>query len=217
VTVSIDITDPKLVKAYAHPLRIRILSLLDNRVASPSEIALELETPLSNTSYHVRQLAALGLVELVDRAARRGAIEHYYTARVRPTITDEGWARLPEIVKRAHMGGILQTAIAHVVSAAEAGGFDRDDIHYSRTSGRLDARAWAEIAEELARSLERVETIVGESEARIGAGATTDWEEATTLMMLFSGPSAKTLPPPGAKKRRGRPAASESLGGVRER
>ncbi|MEA2368460.1 MAG: hypothetical protein QOH38_1178 [Thermoleophilaceae bacterium] len=208
MTVCIDITDPKLVKAYAHPLRIRILSLLDNRVASPSDIALELETPLSNTSYHVRQLAALGLIEMVDSAARRGAIEHYYTARVRPTITDEGWAKLPEIVKRAHMGGILQTAIAHVVGAAEAGGFDRDDIHYSRTSGRLDATAWTEIAGELGRALARVEEIVAESESRIAADGTIDWEEATTLMMLFSGPSAKTLPPPGKAKKRRRRASS---------
>lgn len=209
MTVSLDITDPKLVKAYAHPLRIRILSVLDNRVASPSEIAIELGTPLSNTSYHVRQLAALGLVDLVDRVPRRGAIEHYYTARVRPTITDEGWARLPEIVKRAHMGGILQTAIAQVVGAAEAGGFDRDDIHYSRTTGRLDAEAWAAIADELRDVLGRVERIVSESEARIAADESLEWDEATTLMMLFSGPSAKTLPPPG-RKRRSSPAAGRA-------
>ena len=57
MTVPIDITDAKIVKAYAHPLRIRILDLLDERVASPSELASELETPLSNTAYHVRQLA----------------------------------------------------------------------------------------------------------------------------------------------------------------
>lgn len=201
MTVAIDITDPKLVKAYAHPLRIRILSLLDNRVASPSEIAAELETPLPNTSYHVRQLAALGLVELVDRKARRGAIEHYYTARVRPTITDEGWARLPEIVKRAHFGGILQTALAHVVSAAEAGGFDRDDIHYSRTGGRVDAQAWREISSVLAEALERVERAVAGSEERIEADPSVEWEEATALMMLFSGPSAKKLPAPAGPAR----------------
>jgi DNA-binding transcriptional ArsR family regulator len=201
LTVPIDITDPRLVKAYAHPLRIRILSVLDNRVASPSEISEELGTPLSNTSYHVRQLAALGLVELVNRTARRGAIEHYYTARVRPTITDEGWAKLPQIVKRAHLGGILQTAIAHVVSAAEAGGFDREDIHYSRTSIRLDKVAWLAVAETLAATLRRIEEIGDESAARIANDPSARWEEATVLMMLFSGPSAKTLPVPRAEDR----------------
>src|SRR2546423_10057395 len=119
VTAPIDITDLKLAKAYAHPLRIQILGLLDNRIASPSEIAAELGTPLSNTSYHVRQLVSLGLVELVGRRASRGAIEHHYTAKVRPTITDEGWAKLPEIVKRAVVDGLPQQTIAHVVAAAQ--------------------------------------------------------------------------------------------------
>ena len=71
LTVPIDITDAKLAKAYAHPLRIQILGLLDNRIASPREIAAELGTPLSNTSYHVRQLVSLGFVELVGRRASR--------------------------------------------------------------------------------------------------------------------------------------------------
>src|SRR5207302_10425976 len=101
LTVPVDITDPKLAKAYAHPLRIQILTLLDNRVASPTEIAAELGTPLSNTAYHVRQLAALDLVELVSRRQRRGAVEQHYTAKVRPTIWDEVWAGLPLVVKPA--------------------------------------------------------------------------------------------------------------------
>jgi hypothetical protein len=157
----------------------------------------------------------LGLVELVDRAARRGAIEHYYTASVRPTITDEGWGKLPEIVKRAHFGGILQTAIAHVVSAAEAGGFDREDIHYSRTTGRLDAKAWTAVARELARVLKKIEEIVDQSESRIASGTSPDWEEATALIMLFSGPSAKILPAPRSAKRQKDPA-SDSLEGLPE-
>jgi hypothetical protein len=34
---------------------------------------------LSNVSYHVRQLAKAGLIELVATRPRRGALEHYYT------------------------------------------------------------------------------------------------------------------------------------------
>src|SRR5256714_7732515 len=142
VTAPIDITDPKLVRAYAHPLRRQILGLLDNRTASPSEIAEELGTPLSNTSYHVRQLLALGLVELVRRTARRGAIEHHYTARVRPITTDEAWAQLPEIVKRAVIDGWLQQTISHLLAAAEEGGFNREDTHHTRSAGPLDEKGW---------------------------------------------------------------------------
>ena len=36
-----EIDDPRLVKGLAHPLRIQILRVLENRVASPSEIAEE--------------------------------------------------------------------------------------------------------------------------------------------------------------------------------
>ena len=72
-----DINDPRLVKALAHPLRVRILGVLQDRVASPSDLAEELKAPLGNVSYHVRILAQLGLLKLVKKRPRRGAIEHY--------------------------------------------------------------------------------------------------------------------------------------------
>jgi DNA-binding transcriptional ArsR family regulator len=187
LTSPIDITDPRLVKAIAHPLRLRILSVLNDRVASPSEIAEELGSPLSNTSYHVRQLASLGFLQLVDRTARRGAIEHYYTATVRPTITDDAWARVPKILKRAMVSGGLQQGVAHIAAAAEAGGFDRDDAHYSRTSGRLDAEGWRAAASELSALLDRLDAIFGESASRL---LVTDapGEDATVVLMQFAGP-----------------------------
>lgn len=194
MTVPIDITNPRLVKAYAHPLRIRILSLLEDRIASPNELASELDARLGTTSYHVRQLARLGLVELVHRETRRGAVVHFYTATVRPTITDEGWAQIPEIVKRAHLGGILQTAVAHIVAAAEQGGLDRPDAHFSRTTARLDAQGWKEMAQLFAGFLEQVDRIGRQSEARVQDDPTLTWEEATAIMTLFSRASPKALP-----------------------
>jgi DNA-binding transcriptional ArsR family regulator len=191
LTVPVDINDPKLAKAYAHPLRIEILTLLDNRVASPKEIAREIGAPLSNTSYHVRQLVALGFLELVGRTARRGAIEHHYTARVRPTITDEGWAKLPAIVKRAIAGGNVQRTINRVAAATEDGGFDRDDAHHSHTAGRLDTQGWTELSREMAGWLERAEQIVEESEARLGDDERAEAVETTVVLMQFEGPKKK--------------------------
>jgi len=206
LTTPIDITDTRLVKAIAHPLRLRILSLLNERVASPSEIAIELGTPLSNTSYHVRQLANLGFIELVDRAARRGAIEHYYTATVRPTITDAAWSKVPEILRRAMVASGLEQGVAHIAAAAESGGFDREDVHYSRTAGRLDRAAWAAVSAELAGVLERLDRIVAESEARLALDPDSEADDATVMMLLFSGPPAKAPPSKRSASKRKRPS-----------
>ena len=50
-----------IVLPLAHPLRIHILRVLQDRVASPSELADELQAKLPNVSYHVRFLEKLGL------------------------------------------------------------------------------------------------------------------------------------------------------------
>jgi DNA-binding transcriptional ArsR family regulator len=72
--------DPRVVKALSHPLRVRILSILGARVASPTQLAEETGEPLGNVSYHVRTLAGLGLIELVSTVPRRGVLEHRYRA-----------------------------------------------------------------------------------------------------------------------------------------
>ena len=189
MTVPIDITDARLVKAYAHPLRIEILSLLDNRVASPKQIAAELDTPLPNTAYHVRQLAALGLVELVRRTVRGGAVEHHYTTRVRPTIPDELWATLPDIVKRAALGGAAHQALSEMIRAVDQGGFSRDDAHLTRTPARLDAKGWRAVSRELHKALKRVDAIVADTEARLERDPDAKAVEGMTVMALFERPS----------------------------
>ena len=101
-------TDSQVVKAYSHPLRIAILRRLEGRVASPSELAAELGAPLSNTSYHVRRLERLGLVELTGEVVRRGAVEHRYTARVNTHYTrtagradEQAWRAIEAELRRA--------------------------------------------------------------------------------------------------------------------
>jgi DNA-binding transcriptional ArsR family regulator len=193
VTVPVDITDARLIKAYAHPLRLQILSLLDNRVASPKQIAAELDTPLPNTAYHVRQLASLGLVELVRRTARGGAIEHHYTASVRPTIPDEVWKDLPDIVKRAYSSGSLQQAIPQLIAAVDAGGFSAEDSHFTRTPARLDAKGWKAVSRELLRALGRVEKVIAESEARLAKDPDQDGITANVLIAFFEQAPLKAL------------------------
>src|ERR687883_205532 len=115
-----DVRDQKYVKAMAHPLRLRILAALEHRTASPSELADELDAPLGNVSYHVRQLHGLGLLKLVKETPRRGAIEHHYKALAQAPISDEAWARQPGIVKESVVGTSLGE-LGKDVNAAVAG------------------------------------------------------------------------------------------------
>ncbi len=48
------------------------------RTLSPSELSQELQIPLSNTNYHVTELAKASLIELARQRQVRGATEHFY-------------------------------------------------------------------------------------------------------------------------------------------
>ena len=78
---SLPVNWEQLARATAHPLRISILEILGmdgGRTLSPSDLSQELQIPLSNTNYHVTELAKAGLIELTGQRQVRGATEHFY-------------------------------------------------------------------------------------------------------------------------------------------
>ncbi|MEO3810851.1 helix-turn-helix domain-containing protein [Sphaerisporangium sp. B11E5] len=79
------VTDPRALKAVAHPLRGRLLGAL--RVEGPAtatELAAKFGESSGSTSYHLRQLARYGFVEedpeRRDARERRWRAIHRYTA-----------------------------------------------------------------------------------------------------------------------------------------
>jgi DNA-binding transcriptional ArsR family regulator len=78
---SVPVNWERLARATAHPLRVSILEILGidgGRTLSPTELSRELQIPLSNTNYHVTELAKAELIELVRERQVRGATEHFY-------------------------------------------------------------------------------------------------------------------------------------------
>jgi len=66
------LTDPEVLEALAHPVRLDLLSyLMSNGPASASECARAVGDTPSNSSYHLRTLARHGLVERVESVDRR--------------------------------------------------------------------------------------------------------------------------------------------------
>ena len=165
---ALDLVDPRIAKALSHPMRARILVILNERVASPNEIAETIGERLPNVSYHVRALLDLGCIELVDTAQRRGAIEHYYRAVIRPFFTDRDWKRLPRSGRQTISDTALQVIWKDVSDAIEAGTFDgRHDRHLVHSPMRLDEDGWAEITALLASTLAEAERIASKSAARL--------------------------------------------------
>lgn len=181
--------DQRLVRAIGHPLRLRLLTIFNERVASPSDLAAELGEPIGNVSYHTRILARLGCVELVKTKQVRGAIEHYYRAVVRPVFTDEDWAELPLSIRKSLAGAVLTEIADDMGAAANEGGFDRDDVHLSRTRLTLDQQGWQELNELLQELGEQALEIQAQSAARLQADGASDSEAAALVLMLFEPPS----------------------------
>jgi DNA-binding transcriptional ArsR family regulator len=177
--------DQRLVRAIGHPLRLRLLTIFNERVASPSDLAAELGEPIGNVSYHTRILARLGCVELVRTKQVRGAVEHYYRAVVRPVFSDEDWAELPLSIRKSLAGAVLTEIATDTGAAANEGGFDRDEVHLSRSTLTLDQRGWQELNEALQELYDKALEIQAQSAARLHSDGASDSEAALLALMLF--------------------------------
>ncbi len=155
-------------KAFAHPLRVQILIILNERVASPNLLAQELDQSLNLVAYHVRVLEKYDCIELVDTKQRRGATEHFYRATRRQFLSDSEWARMPQSLRPGLSGAMLKSVFDDIEEAVKSGSLDdKEDRHLSRTPMVVDKEGWDQVSTLLSETLDRVLEIQGESQARL--------------------------------------------------
>lgn len=198
--------DSNLVKALSHPLRMRILSRLNETVASPNELAREFNESLPLLSYHVRILRDLGCIELVRTTPRRGAIEHHYRALTRPALDEQDWAQLPPSVREAVSGTTLKRVFDDVRRAVGTKTFDaRTDHHLSFTPLVLDEEGWTELNRRMLEVLEWAIEQQADSAGRLQDGQSGGPEVLARLAMIsYPAPSAEAEDPDGSTKRKSR-------------
>jgi DNA-binding transcriptional ArsR family regulator len=68
-------------RVLAHPLRLRMLSLLTGTPLSAVQLSRELDVSQALASYHLRQLHAAGVVQLAEVRPRRGGRERLFIYR----------------------------------------------------------------------------------------------------------------------------------------
>ncbi len=202
--------DQRLVKALAHPLRVEILIILNERMASPNELSKELEEGLSQVSYHVKVLKDFECIEMVKTEPRRGAVEHYYRATARAFLSDREWQKLPESIKPGMSAAVMKMLISDVIEAMNGGTFDsRDNRHMSWTPGVVDEQGWMESVDLINETLDRAIAIHTASAKRL-AKSGEEGIPATTVLMNFEGLPAESKSSKGVKKVKGKKVAKKA-------
>ncbi len=120
-----SLADPRWRRAISHPLRVRLLALLDEQPASPVVLAGKLDQPLGTVSYHVRILYDAGLLDLVRTRQRRGATEHIYKSRAHAFLADTTLEEPEATLEQRTIGAALSQIHEFASRSAAAGGFDQ--------------------------------------------------------------------------------------------
>jgi DNA-binding transcriptional ArsR family regulator len=180
--------DRRLIKALGHPVREHILAVLNERVASASEIGEELGADVSSFYHHIEELEKLECIERVKTRRRRGAKEHFFRAKQSLFFDDTAWRRLPASMMGDQTAGILQRLFDDVVDALEADTFNaRDDRHASWTPGFFDAQGWDEATGVMNQALDRLCEIREEAAFRL-AKSEERGLSATVAILVFETP-----------------------------
>ena len=77
------VSEPRQLKAFTDPLRVRILHVLTDREATNLQVAQIVDEPPAKVFHHVRFLADCDLIVLVREQVRGGNVEKYYRATAR--------------------------------------------------------------------------------------------------------------------------------------
>ncbi len=206
------IADPRWLRAISHPIRVRLLAMLDEEPASPVILAAKLDQPLGTVAYHVRTLYDLGLLKLVSTRQRRGATEHYYRTTGHPALTDDAWEGLDAISKQRLLTALIAKATDYATRSAAAGGFDAGEAHISTETLTLDPEGWTTLARDTRAWLARAREVEQESAARIAEDPESAVTAGMTLMLFRALPFSAELPEPTPvvdAEGNGRPEASD--------
>jgi DNA-binding transcriptional ArsR family regulator len=181
--------DQDLVRALAHPMRVRILEALQGRTASPTELAREFLESLGVVSYHANALLDVGCIEQVRTRPKRGTVEHFYTATPRSFIGHQDWRRAPTSIRGGVTGEALRSFVTKVGAALDADTIDsREDTTLNWMPIVVDEQGWRETAEILDRALRELMSVAAGSRERLGEE---DGIAVVTGMAAFEAPPGK--------------------------
>lgn len=166
--------------ANAHRLRTDMLCLLNERPYTAQELARLVRQPLSTVAHHLEELLSSGSIEVAETRKVRNFNQNVYRARLMPFFTDADMEALSFQARQEIYGLIIQAAMAEAMASFSAGKISSDPKAVMAWKWfNVDRQGRQDIAEELARSWDRVLEIEGESDDRRAESG----ESATTVIV----------------------------------
>jgi DNA-binding transcriptional ArsR family regulator len=161
----------------AQEVRLRVLGALADRPRSVSSLAQEFGVSDTTVRRHIRVLESMGL------AAPHGGSSRTYSLKRYPVFDDDAWEAVPLPVQRAWAMASLTQMHAGAAAAIDAGGFDRREMHLTRTSIRVSEERWQQVTQLLRETLMKLYEAREEGDADEADGRF----QATVSMMAFTG------------------------------
>jgi DNA-binding transcriptional ArsR family regulator len=193
--------------AVAHRVRIEVLCVLNERSYSAQELARAVQQPLSTVTHHVEELLRSGSIEVAETRQVRNITQNFYRAVEIPFLSDEDMSALNSGARQEIYGLILQASVAEALASLSAGKISADPRAVLAWRWfNVDAQGRRDIADEQAKSWERVTEIEAESTARRADSG----EEPTSIIVTSLGyERSRTSPAPPAHIR-GKPNVRKS-------
>ncbi len=191
------------VVAYAlgHRTRVYVLTILNEGIYSPDEIARIIGEPTNNVSHHVKELLEAGSIELARTEQVRNTIQHYYRAVEMPYYSDEDMAAMTPEHRQVTYGLILQCMLAEAMAALWGGKMHSDPRTWLAWRWfNVDGQGRQDIADEQQRFWDRMQEIEIESTNR-RAISQEDAESIIVASMGFQRERKAPTPPTNHRKR----------------
>lgn len=174
--------DLDTLRALMHPLRMRAYVEAVKGPVSAKELAGRFEVPLQRMSYHVRLLAESGLLRVVRKTPKRGAIETHYRAVATLDVDDDALMSSPELLKVwTHM--LLRLLAEDAEHAVDDGAAAAPEFLLSRAHFCVDDAGRARLLDEIAAFYDRM----AELEAQLRVEPADDSHSLNVVLVTHPG------------------------------
>lgn len=92
------VDDLAMLKALSNSYRIRIIDAFEGKPATAKQISMKLGEPHSKVNYHIKALAKVGIIDLVEEVPKYGVIEKYYMPVAKTFVLDSKTVQGDDVV-----------------------------------------------------------------------------------------------------------------------